>query len=349
VKEKGRGIGRPFRIPDVGNPAIAALGFGWPTPADFARVWTPWKPDLVQVESEGFLGVRALRAAVRLGLPITTSHQLFSPLYGRNYRTDVFGKLRRGYLRWFHNQATATFAPTRQACDQLKAAGIRRCRVLGRGVDCDLFSPLRRDRLLRQAWGAYERTVVLFVGRLTWEKDITLGVRAFREIQSLDATASFVVVGDGPLRARLQEQNPDFHFCGAFSGDALAAHYAFSDLFLSPSLTESFSTAVPVAMASGLPVVAFDDAVARDRIRHGVSGCLAGFGDEEAFLAETRALMRGRGSWTLMGAAARAAASGFDWSRVLARWEADLLECAASFRPARVRDPIAGAAKSLPL
>ena len=95
----------------------------------------------------------------------------------------------------------------------------------------------------------------------------------------------FVLVGDGPLRATLQQAHPDFVFCGAHTGERLAAHYASADVFLFPSETETFGNVTLEALASGLVVVAYDYAAARMHITHGQTGTLVPYGDARAFVA----------------------------------------------------------------
>src|SRR3546814_3404713 len=100
--------------------------------------------------------------------------------------------------------------------------------------------------------------VAIHVGRIAAEKNLPLAVRAFRELQRARPDARFAWVGDGPAREQLQREHPDFIFCGVQRGEALARHFASADLFLFPSLSETFGNVTLEAMASGVPTVAFD-------------------------------------------------------------------------------------------
>src|SRR6202008_2430315 len=125
----------------------------------------------------------------------------------------------------------------------------------------------RRDEALRASWGAGPRQlVVIHVGRIAPEKNLDLAVRSFRAIQDVAADARFVWVGDGPARAALAAENSDFVFAGVRRGEELARHYASADLFVFPSLTETFGNVTLEALASGVPTVAFDYGAARERV-----------------------------------------------------------------------------------
>jgi glycosyltransferase involved in cell wall biosynthesis len=93
-----------------------------------------------------------------------------------------------------------------------------------------------------------------------------------------------VFVGDGPLRKSLAEACPEAYFAGVQKGEELAAYYASADLFLFPSMTETYGNVVPEAMASGLAVVSYDCAAALELIEDGVNGMLVPTADDVAFV-----------------------------------------------------------------
>ena len=84
-------------------------------------------------------------------------------------------------------------------------------------------------------------------------------------------------MGDGPEEAYLRNQLPDAVFAGMRRGESLATHYASADLFLFPSCTETFGNVTLEAMASGLPLVAYNYAAAAQHVQHGIHGLLACF------------------------------------------------------------------------
>jgi len=192
------------------------------------------------------------------------------------------------YLKYFHNQTLATLAPTQKVVKELEESGYKNVSIMARGVDTNQFSPANRSTDLRKKWGADEDDlVIIHVGRLAKEKNILLVLDAFYAIQQTKPNAKLVFVGDGPLRDELARGCPQAIFCGNQQGKALAEHYASADLFLFPSITETFGNVVPEALASGLCVVAYDYAAAGKIIKHGDSGMLVPFNQSQAFINTT--------------------------------------------------------------
>jgi glycosyltransferase involved in cell wall biosynthesis len=183
-------------------------------------------------------------------------------------------------------------------------------------------------------WDARDDTVVvLCVSRLASEKNMTLLWRAFEAIQRRGIDARLVLVGDGPQRSQLQSLCRGAHFAGVRRGEDLAAHYASADLFVFPSLTETFGNVVPEAMASALPVLAFDHAAAGLLVRHRHNGWLAPVSDAAQFVELAVAAAADRVALRVAGAQARRTALTLDWQRVVDDLEAVLRRAVAPLQP----------------
>lgn len=308
-------------------PSYPHLRMGLPAGRDLLHEWQRRRPDLVHVATEGPLGHSAVRAARRLGITVTSDFRTNFHAYTQHYG---IGWLRRpilAYLRSFHNRTALTMVPTEALRMQLEALGFHDLAVVARGVDVGRFDPARRSTELRRSWGAADAdAVVLHVGRLAAEKNLGLLARAFESIQRLHPTARLLLVGDGPQRAALQAQIPGAIFAGQRHGTDLATHYASADLFLFPSLTETFGNVTAEAMASGLPVVAFDYAAAAQLIRPGRSGMLVARCNEAQFEQVAVALAGSRAMRAALGEQARRDAGEHDWGPVLGRFERLLLQ-----------------------
>jgi glycosyltransferase involved in cell wall biosynthesis len=308
-------------------PRYPHLRLGLPAGHFLRSLWTLQRPDVVHIATEGPLGLSALRAARALKLPVTTDFRTNFHAYSQHYGLGWFRQPIMGYLRRVHNAAAATMVPTEPLRQELETAGFQRVSVVARGVDARRFDPARRSAALRARWGvAPDDPVVAFVGRLAPEKNLSLLERAFAGIVAREPRARLLLVGDGPLHAELRERLPRAVLAGQRAGDDLAAHYASADLFLFPSLTETFGNVTTEAMASGLPVVAFNHAAAAQLIAHGESGLLVPYGDAEAFRAAALELGLSRARRLALGRAARARALLQDWDEVTGRFEAVLVQ-----------------------
>lgn len=310
-------------------PRYPGLKMGLPAKQALLRIWSRRRPDVVHIVTEGPLGWSALRAAHTLQLPVSSDFRTNFHAYSRHYGVGWLQKPIAAYLRKFHNRTLLTLVPTEDMRRDLAARGFRNLRVVSRGVDTQRFTPARRSAALRASWGATaDAPVLLHVGRLAPEKNLQPVIAAFEQIRAAQSQCRLVFVGDGPQRAALQARCPQAVFAGMRSGEDLAAHYASGDIFLFPSLTETFGNVTLEAMASGLAVVAYDYAAAAQHIEHGTNGLLAGFDDAAAFvrIAETVAGMPAR--VREIGAAARATAETLAWAQIVERFETLLLAVA---------------------
>jgi glycosyltransferase involved in cell wall biosynthesis len=266
-------------------PRYPDLRFGLPAGRAIRQMWKSNPPDIVYVATQGPLGWSAVRAARQLSIPVLSGFHTNFHVYCRHYGLKALETLAIAWLRRFHRQTDCTLAPTGDMQNMLTAMGLDPVRVLGRGVDNGLFTPERRDHALRESWGlGPDDLAVIYVGRLAAEKNLPLAVNAFRALEEACGNARFILVGDGPLGEELRRDNPDFIFCGMRTGEDLARHYASGDLFLFPSVTETFGNVLLEAMASGLAVVAYDCAAAREHIRSYRNGVTVETSCESAFL-----------------------------------------------------------------
>lgn len=315
--------GRELLLRGAPIPCYPHLRLGLPAARRLREAWCGWRPDLVHVATEGPLGASAVRVARELELPLTSDFRTNFQAYSAHYRMGWLRGAILAYLRRFHNRTGCTMVPTEALRAELQAAGFERTLVVARGVDTQLFDPARRSEALRQHWGvATDARVVLYVGRLAAEKNLDALLQAFAAMRRIDAGLRLVLVGDGPLRGALQQRCPEALFAGQRSGIDLAAHYASADLFLFPSLTETFGNVTPEAMASGLPVLAFDHAAAGQLIEHGHSGWLAPHGDGAAFVQLAQTLAREPAAARRAGQAARLAALELGWDGIVRQIEA---------------------------
>ncbi|MDP2810370.1 MAG: glycosyltransferase family 1 protein [Rhodocyclaceae bacterium] len=298
-------------------PRYPGLHFGLPARRTLLTAWHAARPDIVHVATEGPLGWSALAAARSLGIPVSSGYHTNFQAYSRHYGIGWLRGAINRYLRHFHNRTQATLVPSQALAEHLAQDGFSNLILLARGVDTGLFSPKQRSDELRRAWGAGPDTlVVTHVGRIAPEKNLGLVIRGFDAIRQARPDAKLLFVGDGPQKSVLARRHPDHIHVGMRHGEDLAAHYASADLFLFPSLTETFGNVTLEALASGLGVVAYDCAAAGELIDDGIDGLLAPPGDEQRFIDNAVRLATDPSllSWLRQHAAARVA--GLDWENI---------------------------------
>ena len=311
-------------------PRYTQLKMGMPSRRLLERRWKEQRPDIVHVATEGPLGWSALAAARRLGIPVATDFHTNFHTYMRDYGLAWLARPVAAYLRSFHNRAACTMVPTREIAEDLARLRFERLRVVGRGVNPAVFSPERRSRELRASWGAGEDGLVaLCVSRFAHEKNFALVIRAYEAMRRIRPDARLVLVGDGPLAEQLKQRNIGYVIAGRKVNGELSRHYASADVFLFPSMSETWGNVTLEAMASGLGIVAYDYAAAREVLRHGANALLAPFGDAAAFVAHAETLARDPALAQSLGRAARQRAESLTWDRIVEDFEAVLVDVAA--------------------
>ncbi|MGC6505862.1 MAG: glycosyltransferase family 4 protein [Coraliomargaritaceae bacterium] len=313
-------------VPGLPLPGYDGLRFGLPCRRKLRDLWASRPTDIIYVATEGPLGQSAIRAAEDLDIPVTSGFHTNFHEYMRHYKMPLFAKAVEGFLRQTHNRTSRTFAPSQHVIQRLQNMGIEGTRMLGRGVDTTLFNPEQRDPALRQRWGVDPETgvVAIFVSRLAAEKNIPLAARAFEKIQKTYPDVACVFVGDGPEREGLEKKYPQFIFAGMQTEESLASHYASADIFIFPSVTETFGNVVTEALASGLVVLAYNYAAPQEYIRHGENGFLASFDEEADYMQQLKVAMQSKADWPAIRQAARATAKNLSWEAVVRSFASEL-------------------------
>ncbi|WP_245929674.1 glycosyltransferase family 4 protein [Leucothrix pacifica] len=280
--------------------------------------WKQQRPDIIQIVTEGPLGYSAMRAAKSLGIPVFSDFHTNFDQYSQHYHLTYGWRLVNRYLRHLHNSTLCTLVPTTELAQQLQRSGYKNLEILERGINAGLFHPHKRSQQLRHSLGIMDgQLMVTLVSRMAHEKNLDLAFAAYREIQQQVPNARFVLIGDGPDRARLQAQHPDCLFVGMQTGEALAQHYASGDLFLYPSTSETFGNVIIEAMASGLPVVTYDYAAAHKYIQSGKNGITVELHNEGAFIDAAVSLATQSQQRHAMGIKARATTQQLSWDNVV--------------------------------
>jgi len=224
-----------------------------------------FEPEAIHIATEGPIGLAARRICVEWKLPFTTSYHTRFPEYV-SARLPLPLAAGYAYMKWFHKPSGRLMVATPTMRDELSGHGFRNISAWSRGVDTEAFRPRRDDE--PNVFEGLARPVFLYVGRVAVEKNID----AFL---ALDLPGTKVVVGPGPQKDELAAAHPDVKFTGSKSGSDLAAHFASADVFVFPSLTDTFGLVILEAMASGTPVAAYPAPGPIDIIPNSGAGVLA--------------------------------------------------------------------------
>ena len=262
----------PDGFPSVPLPTYPGLRLALPSRFEIARRIEAFAPDAIHVATEGPIGYMVRAYCIRNGLPFTSSYTTRFPEY-ISARAPIPESWSYAVLRRFHAAASVTMVSTPSLMADLKARGFSNLGMWGRGVDTDVFRPEQPATL------DLPRPIFVCAGRVAVEKNLD----AFL---SLNLPGSKVVIGDGPQEAELRQRYPEATFLGMLKDRTLAAHIAAADVFVFPSLTDTFGVVQLEALACGVPVAAFPVMGPRDVIGNHPVGVL----DNDLRAACTRAL-----------------------------------------------------------
>ena len=311
-------------------PGYKEVRVGLPKPFELRNRWLRKRPDAIYVATESPLGKSALKAANALGIPAATGFHTNFHQYMERYGMGGLQPVTMAYLKNFHQRADCTMTPSRDMVERLTAEGFENIHWLGRGVDTDLFSPEKRCESLRMEWGARPSVpVALMVGRVAAEKNFDLAMKSFEQMRQAFPDMQCVVIGDGPLRAKLTKQFPWARFVGTKTGDDLARCYASADVLIFPSETETFGNVLLEGMASGLATVSYDYAAAALHVHAGKNGLKVEKGDSSRFIAQAQLALTMPAGHSLRQAA-RETAESLGWDQVVAQFECKLMEIAGA-------------------
>ncbi|SNY98192.1 glycosyltransferase family 4 protein [Halomonas sp. hl-4] len=331
-----------LQVPRCSIPGYREVQVGFCRPATLRKFWKANRPDVIYLATQGPLGWSARQAARRLGIPLVAGWHTNFDHYCGDYGVPWLASATRRYLRYFHNGCGLTLVPTHLQARQLRQQGINDVQVMSRGIDGERFSPTHRDPELRRSWGVNDhQPVALYVGRLAAEKNLALLQETYHAMRNVRPDMAHVIVGDGPARAQLEHALPDAHFTGFIDPDALAQHYASADLFIFPSLSETWGNVVSEAMASGLAVVAYRHAASAELIQNGYNGITVPIDDPAAFCQAAVSLCQHPADYAKYSRLARLRALEQNWSGIAQQFLHYLLKAQEAYHatpsPRRIR------------
>ena len=235
-----------------------------------------FNPDVIHLASPALLGNYIAKFARRSEIPTLSVYQTDLAGFANNYGLQLANSSLSKFVAKVHSNTDRTLAPSSSACDYLTGLGVTEVKLWQRGVDSERYRPENRSNVLRaQLLGSRpDRTLIGYIGRLAYEKRL-------EDLIDLDSQddVQLVIVGDGPIRSRLERKLPNAIFTGFKSGIDLAQMYASLDIFIHTGQHETFCQSIQEALASGVPVIAPNLGGPIDLVQNGITGYLINTGN----------------------------------------------------------------------
>lgn len=292
-----------IRIPSVGVPMNSTYKMAIPVLAA-GRIKSrleEFAPDVIHIATPSILGNFALKFASLFQIPVISVYHTHFISYVDYYLRyapffiDMLKPLVSESQKNFYNQCDMVYVPSESISADLRSMNIQdwRLKLWKRGLDTSVFSPERRSPDVMRAITGNSRPTVLFASRLVWEKNLETLIAIYSEIRKRNIDLNFLIVGDGVARKACEKRMPDAIFVGKKGHAELAVLYASADIFLFPSISETYGNVVLEAMASGLPCIVANGGGSADFIEQGVNGFKCKPTDPDDYLSKILTVLAG--------------------------------------------------------
>ncbi len=280
-----------FQVSSFPFPLYKDYRVALPTVKNFDSVLDAFKPDIIHFNSPCPLAFAALKYGRKHDIPVVSTYHTHFLSYATYYKltalTDACWKL----YHKMYDRCAQVYVPSLPIIDELEKGRLQNLVYLPHGVDTTQFNPSFRSPAWKKNVGAESTFVLLYAGRLVWEKDLHLLPLISDALRRKYDRVQFVLAGDGPARAELQKRMPEALFLGHLNSHQLAEAYASSDAFIFPSRTETFGNVTLEAMACGTVPICAAAGGAKDLIINNINGYSPEPGDVNGFVRAIEQVM----------------------------------------------------------
>lgn len=258
-----------------------------------------FQPDILHITSPSLLGFFAIRYAKARNIPVISIYHTHFISYLDYYITkskilkSVISKMTLKLMQKFYNKCDIIYVPTNVISIELEKYGIRKqlLKIWPRAINKNVFHPGKSlSKEMRHVLDN-DRPNILFVSRLVWEKNLKTLIRIYSKAMEADKEYNFIVAGDGVAMDDLKIAMPNAKFTGHLDRNKLAGLYAASDVFVFPSVTETYGNVVAEAMACGIPCVIAHGGGSASLIKNGVTGFLVNPDDASGYIAKIEIIL----------------------------------------------------------
>ena len=323
-----------FKIPTVNLPINSGYSMALPGLCYYNLKYKleEFNPDVIHIATPSLLGSFAVRYANQRLLPVISIYHTHFISYIDYYlkRAPFLIKAAKSLTisgqRAFYNNCDKIYVPAETIKAELIALGVeaQRMHIWKRGIDTRLFSPDKKDTQLLQRITGNTHPTIIFASRLVWEKNLETLIAVYNHARNIDLKVNFLVVGDGDAKKACVERMPDAIFTGKVDHETLSVLYASANIFLFPSVSETYGNVVIEAMASGLPCIVADGGGARDFITHGQNGFKCAANDAGDYINKIITLLQNPVLMQQFAEESLTFSSGFKWEKLADTYFNDL-------------------------
>ncbi|MDV2886023.1 glycosyltransferase family 1 protein [Alkalihalophilus pseudofirmus] len=291
----------------------------WPNMLRLKKELLAFNPTVLHVTTPFNLGLAGVHLSKKYHIPLVGSYHTHFDHYLQYYKLTFLSDLMWSYLRWFYADCKKVLVPSIETKLHLASKKFDHLDIWSRGVDCQQFSPSKKEGYLYDLYNIEQKFVLLYVGRMAPEKDLAAMKRIMRQLpKEICEQVHWIYVGDGPMLSEMKSefQCDQVTFTGYLNGEALSALYALADLFIFPSQTETFGNVVLEALASGTPAIVADKGGVREIVEHEKTGMICKSGNAESFVQAITKLLYSPSQRLEMGFAARTYALSQSWDSI---------------------------------
>ncbi|MFD2597601.1 glycosyltransferase family 4 protein [Sphingobacterium corticis] len=291
-------------------------------------------PDVIHITTPSALGFFALKYAQKRNLPVISiyhTHFLaYIPYYFQklSFLVKPVSNWMSSAMQRFYNSCDMIYTPTPSMIENLQKIGIKKqlLTLWQRGINLQLFNPTNRDPNYLPKRTGNNRKNILFASRLVWEKNVKMLIQLSELIEEQDLQYNLIIVGDGTARKEMEKHMPNAYFFGKQDHQTLATLYASSDVFVFPSISETYGNVVTEAMASGLPCVIADGGGSADLVKHGYNGYKCDPQNPFEYLHYLQKILENTSVYALLRKNALETVTPLDWDRLAERYFADVVQ-----------------------
>jgi len=301
-KDAVKGLGQEYvAVPEFRLPFNKSYNMALPTMvADkIHNALDEFEPDVIHITSPSRLGQFAQNYAISKGVPVSTIYHTHFLSYMDYYfsKAKLLMPMAKRFVtqqtRKFYNNCDLVLVPTEVMREELECIGVQsdRMKIWRRGLDHEIFNPRQDSTNMLQEITGNKKPNLLFASRLVWEKNLKTLIKIYDQIKAEGDQYNLLIAGDGVAEMELKVKMPDAVFLGKLPQEALAKLYASADVFVFPSVSETYGNVVVEAMASGLPCVVANGGGSASFITNGVNGYAVEPYESTAYLEKVKLLM----------------------------------------------------------